>query len=332
MARRSAQAQADMEPKSGGRRVLSFLVGLINPLHDPSLTVALILTVIVELGSQDTAPMIVLRFILDWIAVKAVVWLVVNFAFALVFLARKGLWALKNPKLAWRVLDALGTEDIIVGPIRELLGQEGGMALSENGVMGALPALGGLTGGMQRLPPQQQMYIDQPDHYGQYQDQQYHAQQSAEELNHMREALVTYARMVADWSAAADEKWRTVSDSQLGWKPLRGRWGNWDEIYAESFAAHTSDPIAAEAAQSAAEGTSRRFETARDRGSAASAVVCFLRDLDTLRHAVSLLDLPEEAQSSPPTNSGMFPVPGRGNTAGRTPLIRRPAQMYVDAE
>ncbi len=328
MARRSAQMGAQTAPQSTPRRILRFLFGLINPLHDPSLTVALILTFFEEFGSQDPVPRMLLMLALNWVAVKAVVWLVVNFAFAAVFLARKAWWAVRNPKLAWRVLDALGTEDIIVGPIRELLGQEGSMALSEQGVIGALPVLGGLAGGMQMLP-QQQMYIDQPASY----ESQYQDQQSAEEISRLREALVTYARIVADWSAATDDKWRTVSDSQLGWKPLRGRWSSWDEIYAESFATHTSDPIAAQAAQAAAESTSRRFETARDRGSAASAVVCFLRDLDTLRQALSMLDLPEEAQMILPTTSGVFPVPGgRGNTAGRMPLIRRPAQIYVDAE
>jgi hypothetical protein len=304
------------------------LLGLINPLHDPSLTVALILTFIEEIGSSDPLLRVGLMLLLNWVAVKAVVWVVVNFAFAAAFLLRKGWWALHNPKLAWRVLDALGTEDIIVGPIRELLGQEGSMALSENGVMGALPALGGLTGGIPRLA-RPSMYDDQPPSY----DSQYQDDRSAEELNHMHEILATYARLVADWSAAADEKWRTISDSQLGWKPLRGRWSSWDEIYVETFATHTSDPIAAHAAQAAAEGTSRRFENARDRGSAASAVVCFLRDLDTLRQSLLMLDLPEDVQQvNNFANSGMFPAAGRGNTAARTPLIRKPAQMFVDAE
>ena len=328
MPRRSAQAIEETAPPATGRRVLSFLVGLINPLHDPSLLVAAIITVIEELGTPDPLWRIGLMLLLNWVAVKAAVWVVVNFAFASAFLLRKGWWALRNPKLAWRVLDALGTEDIIVGPIRELLGQEAGMALSENGVMGALPALGGLTGGMQRMP-QGPMYEDQPPSY----DSQYHDDQTAEELNQLREALAAYARLVADWSASADEKWRTVSDSQLGWKPLRGRWGSWDEIYGESFATRTSDPIAEQAARAAAEATSRRFENARDKGSAASAVVCFLRDLDTLRQGLSMLDLPEDLQVNNLANSGAFPVPGhRGNTAGRVPLIRRPAQMYVDAE
>jgi hypothetical protein len=328
MPRRSASHAMNPAPQSTGRRVLGFLLGLINPLHDPSLTVALILTIIEEIGSADPGWRWALMLLLNWVAVKAVVWVVVNFAFAAAFLARKGWWALRNPKLAWRVLDALGTEDIIVGPIRELLGQEGSMALSENGVMGALPALGGLTGGMPMLarPP---MYEEQPPSY----DSQYQDDQSAEELDHLREILATYARLVADWSAATDEKWRTISDSQLGWKPLRGRWSSWDEIYGETFATRTSDPIAAQAAQAAAEATSRRFETARDRGSAASAVVCFLRDLDTLRQSLLMLDLPEDVQQvSSLANSGIFPMQGRGNTAARMPLIRRPAQMYVDAE
>ena len=97
MARRSAQTSAETEPKSTGRKVVGFLLGLINPLHDPSLTVAVILTVVIELGSQDSVAGIAFRFVLDWVAVKAVVWLVVNFAFAVVFLARKGIWALRNP-------------------------------------------------------------------------------------------------------------------------------------------------------------------------------------------------------------------------------------------
>ncbi|HLV97409.1 MAG TPA: hypothetical protein VKT82_01920 [Ktedonobacterales bacterium] len=328
MPRRSASKSKNTAPRSTGRRVLGFLLGLINPLHDPSLTVALILTFIEEIGSPDPVWRVVLMLVLNWVAVKAVVWVVVNFAFAAAFLVRKGWWALHNPKLAWRVLDALGTEDIIVGPIRELLGQEGSMALSENGVMGALPALGGLTGGMPMLgrPP---MYEDPPPSY----ESQYQDQQSAEELNHIRDILATYARLVADWSAATDEKWRTISDSQLGWKPLRGRWGSWDEIYSENFSTRTSDPIASQAAQASIEATSRRFENARDRGSAASAVVCFLRDLDTLRQSLLMLDLPEDVQQvNNLASSGVYPMNGRGNTAARVPLIRRPAQMYVDAE
>ncbi len=328
MPRRSASKAKNTAPQSTGRRVLGFLLGLINPLHDPSLTVALILTFIEEIGSPDPIWRVVLMLVLNWVAVKAVVWVVVNFAFAAAFLARKGWWAIHNPKLAWRVLDALGTEDIIVGPIRELLGQEGSMALSENGVMGALPALGGLTGGMPRLG-QPQMYDDQPPSY----ESQYQDQQSAEELNHIRDILATYARLVADWSAATDEKWRTISDSQLGWKPLRGRWGSWDEIYSENYSTRTSDPIAAQAAQASLEATTRRFENARDRGSAASAVVCFLRDLDTLRQSLLMLDLPEDVQQvNNLASSGIYPMNGRGNTAARVPLIRRPAQMYVDAE
>jgi hypothetical protein len=325
MARRSsARVQQKNAQQSTARRVLGFLLGLINPLHDPSLTVAIILTFIEEVGSGHSLSRIALVLVLNWVAVKAVVWVVVNFAFASAFLVRKGWWALHNPKLAWRVLDALGTEDIIVGPIRELLSQE---ALEQGGMMGALPALGSLTGALPRLPDQHQHYIEQPA-YDEQRDLR-----SAEELDHLREALATYARLIADWSAFTDEKWRTISDSQLGWKALRGRWGSWDEIYSESYATRTSDPLAAQAAQAAAEATQRRFDNAREKGSAASAVACFLRDLDTLRQSLEMLDLPEDAQLSNFARSGILPTPGaRGTTNGRTPLIRRPAQMFVDAE
>ena len=325
MARRSsAKGRSRNAEQSRARRVSGFLLGLINPLHDPSLTVAIILTFIEEVGSGHSIPRMLAVLALNWIAVKAVVWLAVNFAFASAFLARKGWWALHNPKLAWRVLDALGTEDIIVGPIRELLSQE---ALEQGGMMGALPALGNLTGAMPRLPQPQQQYIDQP----MYDDRQ--DVRATEEINRLREAVAAYARLMADWSAFTDEKWRTISDSQLGWKALRGRWGNWDEIYAENYAARTSDPLAAQAAQAAAEATQRRFENARERGSAASAVACFLRDLDTLRQNLEMLDLPEDMQLNNFASSGiMFGSGVRGNTNGRTPLIRRPAQMFVDAE
>src|SRR5215469_5162282 len=182
MPRRSASKAKNTAPQSTGRRVLGFLLGLINPLHDPSLTVALILTFIEEIGSPDPVWRWLLMLLLNWVAVKAVVWVVVNFAFAAAFLARKGWWAVHNPKLAWRVLDALGTEDIIVGPIRELLSQEN---LEQAGLMGALPALGSLTGALPRLQEPQQ-YIDQPT-YDARQDQR-----AAEEINRLHEALATY--------------------------------------------------------------------------------------------------------------------------------------------
>jgi hypothetical protein len=49
--RRGAKGQQNNAPQSRGRRVLGFVLGLINPLHDPSLTVAIILTFIEEAGS-----------------------------------------------------------------------------------------------------------------------------------------------------------------------------------------------------------------------------------------------------------------------------------------
>ena len=41
-----------------------------------------------------------------------------NFAFSFVYLMRKGFWVMRNPRLAWRLLDALGTEEIIIGGLR----------------------------------------------------------------------------------------------------------------------------------------------------------------------------------------------------------------------
>lgn len=98
-----------------------------------------------------------------------------------------------------------------------------------------------------------------------------------------------------DWLVFTDEKWGTISDATLGWKSLRGRWRSWDEIYKESFASHSADPIVMEAAKVAEEHTSRRFAAARDRGSAASAVACFLCDLHMLFQMIILLDMPEKA-------------------------------------
>jgi len=85
-----------------------------------------------------------------------------------------------------------------------------------------------------------------------------------------------------------EEKWRTVSDSQLGWKALHGRWSNWDDIFQDVSAAKTSDAMA-EAAELAGDATARRFDTAKEKGSAASAVACFMRDMLTLRRGLDMI-------------------------------------------
>ena len=159
----------------------------------------------------------------------------------------------------------------------------------------------------------------------------------------LRQQLDAYARLLEDWIQYTEEKWRTVSDSQLGWKPLRGRWGNWDDIFQDVYAAKTSDPMA-QAAQTAGEATARRFDNSREKGSAASAVACFMRDMMTLRSGLDLLQQSNERMSE--TSSAQRAMPpfasqgGRkssgslfnGGTNPRSSLIRRPAQIFVDAD
>jgi len=290
-------------------RWLSRILGWINPLRDPSLTVALVLTFVEEAGTGDPLPKILLLILLNWIAVRAFVWIVVNFSFTSVFLARKLLWSIRHPRLAWRVLDALGTEQIIIGPIQpESLALASASlfdprALMERAETGVVPAISATQ------------TLDNTA--------------TAAQLDQLQQALAAYARLVNDWAAYTEEKWRTVSDSQLGWKPLRGRWGSWDDIYNDSFGARTSDPIA-QVAQAAAEAIAPRFENARDRGSAASSVACFLRDLETLRRGLATIDLPKQAEATL-VNTGSYPsLNQRHQNTGS--FIRRPAQLFVDAQ
>ena len=99
----------------------------------------------------------------------------------------------------------------------------------------------------------------------------------------------------------------------------------------------------ARAAQVAAETTTRRFDSSKDKGSAASAVACFMRDLITLRQGLEMIrpssdgagETPtvqpviQPAQSSFANNSSSL----RGGFAGqRNSLIRRPSPIYVDAD
>jgi hypothetical protein len=170
-------------------------------------------------------------------------------------------------------------------------------------------------------------------------------QRPSEEEERLRQQLDSYARLLDDWIQFTEEKWRTVSDSQLGWKPLRGRWSNWDDIFQDAYAAKTSDPMA-QAAQVAGEATARRYDTAKDKGSAASAVACFMRDMVTLRRAIDMLQQQpiERGQTPDPQpavglglskrfgsrSSGSL-LSGSGITP-RNSLIRRPAQIFVDAD
>ncbi len=98
--------------------------------------------------------------------------------------------------------------------------------------------------------------------------------------------------------------------------------------------------------QAAGEATARRFDNSKEKGSAASAVACFLRDMVTLRRGLEMTQPSSDRSPETPTvqpavqpsqrmkfagNSG-----GQQNASGsasrRNSLIRRPSQIYVDAD
>ncbi len=372
-----------MEEKTGRHR-LKQILDFINPLRDPSLIVAIVLTFIEEAGQPFTWYSIILVVLINWLAVRGIMWLVVNFIFAATFLSRRTWWALKHPRLAWRLLDAIGHEEIVIGGLPSLsesvILQDGttlmAPALSASGIhiIGELPAgtelpvLGmpnnqndmasGFFPGMGNnaftnnngfpappsMPFQANNYVNAQDTGGLHDTFPKRPSQEEEQL---RQQLATYMRLMDDWIQFTEEKWRTVSDSQLGWKPLRGRWSDWDDIFSDVYAAKTSDPMA-QAAQTAGEATARRFDTSKDKGSAASAVACFMRDMMTLRNGLELLQqngsyMLETSTSQPavqPLNgqrglsnhiSGSL-LNGSSTTGPRSPLIRRPAQIFVDAD
>jgi hypothetical protein len=301
-------------PRRGGNRGIgSWLLGMLNPVRDPSLLVAIILTVIEEGGSSDPAYKWVLVGLLNWAAVKAVIWLLVNFAFSFVYLFRKALWVLRHPRLAWRLLDALGTEEIIIGGLRpDMFATEtGGLHEGQLG-LGIPGYLAGALGAGQAAA-----YGGQQGAYPEYEANGYAPSPRAEE---MQEFFATYSRLVADWMAFTEEKWRAVSDSQLGWKPLRGRWNSWPEIYTDAFASenasHGSDPML------------RRFDNAQVKGSAASAVACFLHDLDALRQTMTAFEA--EGAASGARAGGVYPSQPITQRTAKAPIIRNP--RIVDAD
>jgi hypothetical protein len=133
---------------------------------------------------------------------------------------------------------------------------------------------------------------------------------------------------------------------------LRGRWSGWQDIFQDAYAAKTSDPMA-QAAQDAGEATVRRFENSKEKGSAASAVACFLRDMMTLRRGMEMMQSSSEATPETPTvqpavqpsqrvkfagngglrhNNGNTTGPDNAKSTQRNSLIRRPAPIYVDAD
>ena len=323
-------AKAD---RQRGRGMGSRLFGLINPIRDPSLLVAVILTVIEQGGSGNPAPVWLLFGVLNWIAVKAIIWLLVNFAFSFVYLLRKTGWVIRNPRLAWRLLDALGTEEIIIGGLRpDMFATEDG-ALHEGQLGAALGymaagyagALSGSAYGAGQQYDDRAGYDDDYQGDNGYRDYDRRPSLSSrldEQSEAVRQVLSSYEKLIGDWMGFTEEKWRAVSDSQLGWKPLRGRWNGWEEIFRDSFGSDDSQAL-----QAAMDTMVRRFENAQSKGSAASAVACFLHDLDSLRQSLVLMG-GEEADA--PRMGSIEQKPQLSQRTNKSPIIRNP--MIVDAD
>jgi hypothetical protein len=375
-----------LEEKTG-RKWLKRILDFINPLRDPSLTVAAVLTFIEEIGQHDAWYSIILVALVNWLVVRGVVWLVVNFAFAATFLGRRAYWAMRHPRLAWRLLDAIGHEEIMIGGMPSIsdsillqdgttimspmLGASGIHILGELPAGTELPMLGmpgqqmdpaafgssgffpgsgvfdgnGFNNGQPQLSFPQSNSSDFVSAQSTDSLPKKFPQRPSQEEEQLRQQVEAYSRLLEDWIQFTEEKWRTISDSQLGWKPLRGRWGNWDDIFSDVYAAKTSDPMA-QAAQSAGEATARRFDTSRDKGSAASAVSCFMRDMMTLKRSLDLLQQSGQLSQTSNAQPAVKPASNRfgnatgtlfngGSTSGqmqRSSLIRRPAPIFVDAD
>ncbi|HEX8981242.1 MAG TPA: hypothetical protein VF792_00600 [Ktedonobacterales bacterium] len=321
-------AKAGRSAKKGlGSRIL----GLLNPIRDPSLVVAIILTVIERAGNSDAPWQWALFGLLNWIAVKALIWLLVNFFFSFVYLVRKGWWVFRNPRLAWRLLDALGTEEIIIGGLRPdmFATEEGGLHEGQLGMagMGAPNYFGGgpglaAPGYNNQQYNENDLYGDMDaDRYGNYGGGGQFSERLSEQSEELQAMMAAYSKLIADWMSFTEEKWRAVSDSQLGWKALRGRWNGWDEIYSDAWA------ISGDVAQASSEALARRFENSRSKGSAASSVACFLHDVDSLRQ--SLIELEGGVVGEAPRLGGVNTQSVAQRTA-KAPIIRNP--MIVDAD
>ncbi len=346
------------------------IIDFINPLRDPSLTVAVVLTFIVEAGQHDAWYWVIVVALINWAAVRGIVWLVVNFTFASVFIWRRAWWAMRHPRLAWRIMDAVGHEEIVIGGIPSLTGgmmlPDGSTSLSMSPALGAsgihvigeLPAgteipmlsmpngqiapnLAAIAGGSGFYPSANSDVLPGVAN----QNTIGFPQRPSQEEERLRQQLAFLSRLLEDWAQFTEEKWRTVSDSQLGWKPLRGRWRSWDDIFQDAYAAKTSDPMA-KAAQAAGDATARRYDFSKEKGSAASAVACFLRDMMTLRQDLEIMEssmgyTPETPTVQPVVQPSQAQFPGNTNSlrsgfgsssSARNSLIRRPSPIYVDAD
>ncbi len=312
-----AKAEREANRSFGSR-----LFGLINPIRDPSLLVAIVFLILKEGGSGDPPYLWVAWFLLIWMAVKGFVWLLVNFAFSFVYLSRKALWMSRHPRLAWRLLDAMGTEEIIIGGLRPdmFTGEDGALHPGQSpafatGLAGAYPGMlpdGGYSG-----------YAEDDRGYGDYdgygREPAVSSRRLDERSDELQQWLTTYSRLIADWMGFTEEKWRAVSDSQLGWKPLNGRWKDWEEIYSDSFG---------EDGQVGGDATWRRYSNAKDKSSAASAVACFLHDLELLRQSMAALEGGDNAANA--RAGGFSTQQPLSQRTGKSSIIRNP--MIVDAD
>lgn len=109
----------------------------------------------------------------------------------------------------------------------------------------------------------------------------YKIRQSEENVLQLQQ-LFSYMQLINDWIVFTLEKWRTVSNSQLGWKPLRGRWSGWDDIFIDAF----PDEKLAPGIEKELLG---RFDFSKERGSSALAVACFIRDIMELHNGINLI-------------------------------------------
>jgi len=135
--------------------------------------------------------------------------------------------------------------------------------------------------------------------------------------------LQQYTYLIDDWILLAEDKWRAVNDSQLGWKPLRGRWNGRDEIYYDSYGADDNTAL------TASDPMARRFDNAQSKGAAAIAVASFVRGIDQLRKAITLIH-GEESTLAPPRRASVRQRRPRGRRSDEPPIIRNP--MIVDAD
>src|SRR5258706_10479199 len=237
---------------------------------------------------------------------------------------------MRIPRLGWRLLDALSTEEIIIGGLRPGMFDTADGSLNE-GQLGMAAMMGGYAGAysgglsgpaygydQEYGDPQYDAYGDNgyaPNNGRQPQPSLRLDGHSAE----MSEMLGQYAKLISDWMAFTEEKWRAVSDSQLGWKPLRGRWNGWEEIYRYSFAVEQEEN---------GDTTLRRFGNSHSKGSAASAVACFLHDVDGLRQGLGVLAGGEEPAEAQPNGRPRPPHPATPS-CNKTTICPKP--VLVDA-